>query len=128
MKNFRQHKQLSQGFTTIPNSIFMDKRLSLKGVGMLCKLLSLPPNWEFSEVGLTKIMKDGKDSVKSALKELETFGYLQRERVRDENGKLRGSIYHVYEVPFEPIIKEDGTKTYVPEQVNGEYYDWMAEI
>lgn len=94
---------------------------------MLCRLLSLPPTWEFSEAGLVKITKDGKDSVKSALTELEKLGYLQRERVRDEKGRLRGAIYHVYEVPFEPAIAEDGTKNYIPEQVNGTYYDWMTE-
>ncbi len=127
MSNFRVHKQKSSGYTVIPNKIFMDTRLSMKSTGMICRLLSLPDTWNFSEAGLTKIVKDGKDTVKAALKELEECGYLQRERVRDEGGKLRGVIYHIYEEPFEPITKEDGTIEYNPLSFSDNYYDWMGE-
>ena len=92
MKNFRKHKQRSRGFTTIPNDIFKDKRLSLKGKGLLCQLLSLPDDWTYSEKGLTQIMKDGSTSLRSAIEELESCFYLHRERVRDEKGHLKGVV------------------------------------
>lgn len=124
MNNFRQHKRLSSGFTTIPNQIFMDKRLSLKGIGMLCRLLSLPPDWIFSEMGLTKISKEGRDGVRSALKELEDTGYLFRERVRDENGKMKGTVYHIYEIPLTKDQMNNGEFNQIS---NDFYYDWMTE-
>lgn len=126
MKNFRKHKQRSRGFTTIPNDIFKDKRLSLKGKGLLCQLLSLPDDWTYSEKGLTQIMKDGSTSLRSAIEELESCFYLHRERVRDEKGRLKGVVYHVYEEPFEPVEDERGNVNYnpIPDDF---YYDWMDE-
>jgi hypothetical protein len=35
----------------------------------------------------------------SALSELEKFGYLMRERTKDENGKFNGIVYHIFEEP-----------------------------
>ena len=126
MNNFKQHRR-GKGYTTMPNEVFMDKNLSLKAVGMLCKLFSLPSSWVFSEEGLTKITKDGKTSVKSALKELEEFKYLHRERIRDEKGRLRGITYHFYDSPFEPSVDENGNANYNPEVITEGYYDWMDE-
>ena len=59
----------------------------------------MPENWDYSQAGLAAICKDGEDSIRSGLKELEKHGYLERERERDESGKMRGVIYKVYEVP-----------------------------
>ena len=63
----RKHTSQS-GFTIITNSIFMDKSLSLKAKGLLCQLLSLPDDWNFSETGLTKGVSNGRDSIRSAIK------------------------------------------------------------
>lgn len=62
-------------------------------------MLSLPDTWDYSQAGLSKICKDGEDSIRSGLKELEKYGYLKRERERDSSGRMQGMIYHVYEVP-----------------------------
>ena len=108
----------------VPNDIFLERKLSLKGEGLLCHLLSLPEDWEFSENGLVAIIKDGRASLRSALKELEENNYLQRERIRDEKGRLKGIIYHIYEEPFEPTVDEKGNVNYSP--VNDDfYYNWM---
>ena len=71
-------------------------------------------------------MKDGSTSLRSALEELEQCSYLHRERVRDEKGRLKGVIYHVYEEPFEPTKDEEGNISYTPVP-NDYYYNWMAE-
>ena len=63
-------------FTIIDNYIFRESQLSLKAMGMLCYLISLPDYWEFSERGLKAAIKsDGLTSIKSALKELEEKGF-----------------------------------------------------
>ena len=87
---FKQDKL--KDFTIIRNAIFKDYRLSAKAVGVACKLLSLPPTWDYSVRGLTTLFSDGEASIRSALTELEDAGYLHRERVR-EAGKLGKSIY-----------------------------------
>lgn len=86
-------------YTVIDNNIFRNKKLSLKGKGMICTMLSLPDNWEFSEDGLTSLSNDGKASIRSTLKELIEFGYLVRTRNRDEKGILRDYVYTIYEEP-----------------------------
>ena len=86
-------------YTVIDNNIFKNKNLSLKGKGMICTMLSLPDDWEFSEMGLTELSNDSRAGVRSTLKELTELGYLVRERNRDNQGKLRDTTYTIYEEP-----------------------------
>lgn len=99
--NFTIHKNQSKGFTIMPNSISYDYELSLKAFGLLCKLHMLPEDWEFSEAGLSSLFKDSRTAIRSAVRELEDRGYLIRERVRDERGRLKGTQYHIFESPME---------------------------
>ncbi len=84
-------------FTVLDNGIFRDKNLSLKAKGLLATMLSLPKEWNYTIEGLTTILKDGKDSIRSALNELENNGYLVRKRIRNEKGQLAETEYIVYE-------------------------------
>ena len=87
-------------FTILPNSLLRDGRLSLRDVGLLCLMLSLPPEWQFSVRGLAAIIpNDGQSSVSAALKRIEAAGYLWRERRRDAGGKLGEVIWVVTDVP-----------------------------
>lgn len=86
-------------FTVIDNGIFRDKNLSLKARGLLTTMLSLPEEWDYTVEGLCVILKEGKSSIRSALTELEKYGYLVRKRVRNEKGQLLNNEYFVYEKP-----------------------------
>lgn len=112
MSIFRVEK--NKNYTVLSNYHLRDKNLSLRTIGLLSLILSLPENWDYSQAGLTAIVKDGEDSVRSGLKELEKFGYLERERERDENGRMKGVIYHIYETPKEQRDKTTETKTHGP--------------
>ena len=86
-------------FTVIDNQVFKSN-LSLKARGLLCTMLSLPDNWEFSEKGLQMILPaDGQTSVRTAIKELEANGYLTRERIRDDKGKFTDWLWTISEYP-----------------------------
>ena len=88
-------------YTVLNNGIFRDENLSAKSLGILAKMLSLPDNWEFSVTGLCSIFKkDGIDSIRNGLKELEQNGYLVRSRVRDESGKLTSTEWTVSDKPM----------------------------
>jgi len=89
-------KQQRGQYTVIDNTIFRDKELSNKALGMLCRMLSLPDGWEFSVEGLTRLSTDGKSGVMSQLDELEEHGYLVRNQVRVQ-GKIAGVEYIVSE-------------------------------
>ena len=79
-------KAHKSNFTVIDNQVFKSN-LSLKARGLLSTMLSLPDNWNFSAKGLSAILpSDGESAIRSAIKELETSGYLTRERIRDDKG------------------------------------------
>lgn len=89
-ETFRQEKLTD--YTVIRNAIFKDYTLSAKAVGVACKLLSLPPTWEYSVRGLVTLFSDGEASIRNALTELEEAGYLRREQVRAD-GKFSKCVY-----------------------------------
>lgn len=91
-------KEHKESYTCISNDVFRSD-LSLKARGMLCTMLSLPNDWEFSENGLQAILKDGQTSVRSAIKELESAGFLSRTRERDENGRMGKCVWIVCDYP-----------------------------
>ena len=97
MGTFRVHK--TGNFTVMSNYHFKEKKMSLKAKGLLSLMLSLPDNWNYSVSGLVTLSKDGKDSVMSALSELESFGYLNRERVVNDKGQFAGVEYNIFEQP-----------------------------
>ena len=97
MSIIRVHK--TANFTVMSNYHFKEKKMSLKAKGLLSMMLSLPDDWNYSVSGLVKLSKDGKDSVMSALSELETFGYLTRVRTTDKKGKFSGIEYNIFEQP-----------------------------
>ena len=86
-------------YTCMSNYHLRDIRLSLKAIGLLSKMLSLPPEWDYTVAGLAKICRDGKDSVRSALQELEDAGYMQREQTHNAAGHFSKVDYVIYEQP-----------------------------
>lgn len=97
MAIMRIHK--SKNFTVMSNHHFREKKMSLKAKGLLSLMLSLPDDWDYSVAGLATLSKDGKDSVMSALSELEKFGYLKRNQTTNSKGQFAGVDYDIYEQP-----------------------------
>ena len=60
----------SNNFTIVNNQILRDKNLSLKSIGLLCKMISLPPNWDYSFNGLVSICKESYSAIRTAINEL----------------------------------------------------------
>ena len=108
MPTFRVDK--TKNYTTMSNYHFRDKRLSLKAKGLLSFMLSLPEEWDYTQKGLATTCKDGVDAISTAIKELADAGYLTRQRVRDEHGRVKDIEYTIYESPIEPAPKESRDK------------------
>ena len=99
----------TKDYTTMSNYHFKEKDMSLKAKGLLSLILSLPEEWDYTLAGLAMLCKDGKDSVRTALSELEEFRYVETARVRDEKGRLRGTEYVVYERPVANLPSKEAT-------------------
>ena len=85
-------------FTIMSNVGLRDKRLSFKAKGLLAYMLSLPDDWVFYEEEITKHSTDGKQSVRTGLKELQQFGYLIKNQSR-EKGKFAKVDWLLYDEP-----------------------------
>ena len=68
-------------FTQVANDILNEASVSLSAKGMFAYLFSKPEGWQFSSERIINDHSDGKRAVLSALKELETAGYLTRQRL-----------------------------------------------
>lgn len=93
MAIFKIHKE--DNYTVLDNGIFKDKDLSLKALGLLCKMLSLPPDWDFSLAGLVAISKESTQAVRSALKELQDCGYV---KITKSNNSQNGQMQYQYDI------------------------------
>jgi len=86
-------------FTVVPNPILRDKNLSVGAVGLYCFLFSHTAEFTITIEFIIGAFKDGKSAIKSKIKELETAGYLIRERVKGDKGLFIG---YNYELVLEP--------------------------
>ena len=90
----------TKNFTVMSNHHFKNKNLTLKAKGLLSLMLSLPDDWNYNMQGLATLSRDGIDSVRSAIKELEHHGYVERHRLRNEYGFYGDTEYIIREVPL----------------------------
>lgn len=102
------------GYAIIDPFFLSDERLSWKAKGLLSYLLSKPSNWRVFTSDLVKRSKDGRDAVYSAIKELESCGYVERRQTRDESQKITGMETVVYERPIIDDPGSDSPQTEIP--------------
>ena len=100
-------KKLTGNFTIISNVVLRDRRMGCTERGAYVTLMSMADDWNFSIRGLAAIMPDGVSKISAALKKLETFGYLRRERVF-ENGKIKDWVYYIYDEPCNGTTPDSG--------------------
>ena len=99
--------QRTRDYTVMSNYHLKDKGLTLKSKGLLSMILSLPEEWNYTTRGLASICKEGVDAIGSALKELETAGYIVRRQLRGTNGRITDTEYVIYEQPQPDMSQPD---------------------
>ena len=101
---FRVNK--TSDYVVMSNRHFREKNMSLKAKGLLSEMLSLPDDWDYSIAGLAAINKESVTSIKSALAELQDFGYLIIEKFypdKSSSGRIE-YVYNVYEYPQNQVV------------------------
>ena len=96
MAIFRIEK--NKNYTIMSNYHLKEKEMSLKAKGLLSLMLSLPNNWDYTIEGLVTICKENETAIKSTLKELKDFGYLEILKVQNQKGQFEYE-YNIYEKP-----------------------------
>jgi len=86
-------------YTIMSNHHLKNRGITLKAKGLLSLILSLPEDWNYTTRGLAAICKEGVDSIGNALRELEDAGYIVRNKLRDDKGRIKDTEYVIYEQP-----------------------------
>jgi len=89
----------TKNFSIISNQAARIETLSLKAKGLFYYLMTLPDEWNVNVSELVNHSSDGRDSHRSAMKELEAAGFILKSRSKCESGKFDGWDYDVYEEP-----------------------------
>lgn len=67
----------TKDYTVMSNYHLREKEMSLKAKGLLSWMLSNDDGWDYSIAGIVSNCKENETSIKSALQELQKFGYLE---------------------------------------------------
>lgn len=107
-------RRVRRDFTTLPNDVIRDPRLSWKATGLLVYVLSLPEDFRLNLRYLTKLKPTGRDGTRAGLKELETTGYL---KIRKQRNAGRFACV-IWEVTDSPVTSASGGTVTVTENPN----------
>ncbi len=90
-------KKRDKGYTQVSNTLLMDKTISLKAKGLFAFMDSKPDGWNFTIRSMAEQLKEGEDSIKSAIKELKQAGYIRYHKQSDGHG--------IYELIDDPKVE-----------------------
>jgi len=95
-------------FTQIKNELLRDENLSFKAKGLLCLLLSNEVGeWTSYQQTLSQSSRDGVDSIRNGLTELEERGYLLKVHYVDKATKRRRGSFWAYTDSFNQFEVRD---------------------
>ena len=99
----RRGPRLADNFTIVSNAVVNDETLSFRARAVLIWLLSKPADWRTrSESIAAASPKEGREAIRTAMRELMDRGYLVSEKVQNERGQWI-TIQTVYEEPVTSV-------------------------
>ncbi|WHA40932.1 helix-turn-helix domain-containing protein [Agrobacterium larrymoorei] len=102
-------------YTTVPNHVFEDTRLSMDARWLLGYLLSKPDNWVIVIGDIIKKGNCGRDKARKMLSELVDCGYAEREQTREE-GRFSATALVIFDEPRTDAGAEAaGSVAFVPQ-------------
>jgi len=91
-------------FGAAPNDLLNNPEISFRAKGLYAFINSKPQDWDFSVESIANQNKEGKDAIRVAIKELESNGYLIRQKYKDSFGQ-----FHIQYVLIENPMAENPT-------------------
>jgi hypothetical protein len=93
-------------YTVLDNGFLKRGDISLKAIGLLSKILSLPPNWNFSVKGIAVTCKESEKAIRGILKELQLLGYHHYSKI-----SKNGTFVYQYDFYENPNLNSHYQKT-----------------
>jgi hypothetical protein len=99
----------------LQRAALQDPHLSYRAVGILVAVLSRPLDWRTSAEQLARERPgaEGRDAIRTALRELETAGYLVRTRSRDDLGRIRTG-WDLSDTPLREASQGENSQDEIP--------------
>ena len=95
-------RKVTRDFTTLPNDLIRDSRISWGALGLLVYILSLPDDFRLRLCHLAEQKSCGRDATRARAKELENAGYLLITRERGTHGRFSKTLWEVSDTPTLP--------------------------
>lgn len=96
----------NQHVVITPSSTVRDGNISYRALGVLQRLLSNADGYGQTAEDLSAgAGREGRDAIRTALRELTTSGYIQRDPDTDSDGRFVGQTVYVYDTPQPPRKK-----------------------
>lgn len=93
----KTQSKMNVPFTQVANCVLNDPNLTARAKGLFAYLYSKPDDWDFNYIRISKDHKESKNTILSAIHELEQYGYLEREKL--PSGRM------VYILTYDPMPK-----------------------
>lgn len=103
-------RRVDAGFSLMPNALARDPKASPRAIRVYCFLNSHAEGWKTSAARIAGQIDMGEGTVKAALRELESLGYLERALARDGANQFDGAAYVVHQIPAKAQVVPDGQK------------------
>ena len=100
------HHDFDEQFTQIKNDWLRDERISFKARGLLAYIESHSTGWQISVHWLAAKNPEGKEAIRSAIQELELYGYLKRDQ-ENIGGKFGEVVWTTQEPLAENPLAEN---------------------
>ena len=88
----------NNNYTIMSNYHLRNRNSPHKAKGLLSFMLSLPEDWDYSLLRLCSISKESRDGIRSILKELQKYHYVEIEKLRGDRRYFE-YVYLIYEIP-----------------------------
>lgn len=98
-KVIRSVDSTPQNYTPLSNKLLQNNKLSLDTRGLLCFIISLPPDWVVYKENIQKQLGFGRKKMDRMWSEAKKGGYLQTEKYRESNGTWNYT-YIISDVPL----------------------------
>lgn len=74
-------------YSLIPNELVQNDDMTWAARGLMCYILSMPDDWVFYKNEVMKHGEKKRDAFNKTWMELQSFGYITKEYIRDKNGR-----------------------------------------
>lgn len=98
MKTIHRRK-FKRDYTPLPNDLLRDKTLKLRSRAILCMMLSHSEEWRSSMKSIEEHVSEGRDAIRTAVRELESAGYAVRKTLLNQDNTFAGTLWTWHDTP-----------------------------